>query len=262
MRAILFDMDGVLYNSEDPIAGATETLAWARQRGIPYLFLTNTTSRPRRALVEKLERFGIPASEDDILTPCSAAATWLKAHLDGPVALFVRPAARVEFDGLKILPEEAEQGAAAVVVGDLGDHWDYRTLNRAFRLLHSNPRSILVALGMTRFWQAADGLRLDAGPFIAALEFATGRSAVVLGKPARDFYEAAVDKLKLPAGEIVMVGDDVETDIAGAQGAGLKTVLVKTGKFRPADLNAPVQADAVLDSVAELPRWWETVGRE
>lgn len=262
MHAILFDMDGVLYNSEEPIAGASDTLAWARTRGIPYLFLTNTTSRPRQALVEKLRRFGIPASVDAILTPCSAAAAWLNAHVTEPVALFVRPAARAEFDALEVLPEEAEQGAAAVVVGDLGDHWDYRTLNRAFRLLHANPRGILVALGMTRFWQAADGLRLDAGPFVAALEFAAGRKAVVLGKPAREFYVAAVEKLRIPAGEIVMVGDDVETDIAGAQNAGLKTVLVKSGKFRPADLDSPVKADAVLESVAELPRWWETTGGE
>lgn len=258
MRAILFDMDGVLYNSEEPVAGASDTLAWARARGIPYLFLTNTTSRPRQALVEKLGRFGIPASVDEILTPCSAAAAWLKAHITGPVALFVRSAALAEFEGLEILPETAETGAAAVAVGDLGDHWNFRTLNRAFRLLHANPCGVLVALGMTRFWQAADGLRLDAGPFVAALEFATGRKAVVLGKPAREFYQAAVEKLKLPNGQIVMVGDDVETDIAGAQGTGLKSVLVRTGKFRPADLESPVRADAVLESVAELPRWWET----
>lgn len=257
MRGILFDMDGVLYNSEEPIAGARETLAWARERGIPYLFLTNTTSRSRRVLVEKLGRFGIPARVEEILTPCSAAAGWLKAHVRGAAALFVRPAALEEFEGVEWLPEDAESGAAAVVVGDLGEHWDYRLLNRAFRLLHANPDAALVALGMTRFWQAADGLRLDAGPFVAALEFATGRKAVVLGKPAREFYDAAAEKLGLAAGEIVMVGDDVETDIAGAQAAGLKTVLVKTGKFRPRDVEGPVQADAVLGSVADVPGWWD-----
>jgi HAD superfamily hydrolase (TIGR01458 family) len=257
MRGILFDMDGVLYNSEAPIPGSGETLAWVRRLGIPYLFLTNTTSRSRRALVQKLDRFGIPATPDQILTPCAAAASWLRIHAGGPVALFVRPAAFEEFDGLDLLPEEAESGAAAVVIGDLGEHWNYKVLNRAFRLLHANPVAPLVALGMTRFWQAADGLRLDAGPFVAALEFAVGRKPVVLGKPATAFYEAAVEKLGLAAHEVVMVGDDVETDIAGAQAAGLKTVLVRTGKFRPRDLEGLVQPDAVLNSVADLPRWWD-----
>jgi len=249
-------MDGVLYNSEAPIAGAQETLAWARGSGIPHLFLTNTTSRSRRVLVDKLAGFGIPATEDQILTPCSAAATWLRAHGPGAAALFVRPAALPEFEGIEQVDEAAESGAACVVVGDLGEHWDYRALNRAFRLLEANPAAQLIALGMTRFWQARDGLRLDAGPFVAALEFACGRRALVLGKPARRFYEAAAQRLSLVAGEILMVGDDVETDIAGAQSAGLRTLLVKTGKFRPRDLEGPVRVDAVLESVAELPGWW------
>lgn len=254
-------MDGVLYNSEDPIPGAAQTLAWARERSLPYLFLTNTTSRARSVLVEKLARFGIPSSEDQILTPCSAAAGWLRRHAAGPAALFVRPAALPEFAGIELVAEGAESGASCVVVGDLGEHWDYRTLNRAFRLLHDNPRSRLIALGMTRFWQAADGLRLDAGPFVAALEFATGRQALVLGKPARAFCDAAIEKLGLAPEEVVMVGDDVETDIVGAQQAGLRTVLVKTGKFRPPDLEGPVRPDAVLDSVADLPAWWEQATR-
>jgi HAD superfamily hydrolase (TIGR01458 family) len=246
MRAILFDMDGVLYNSGDPIPGAAEALNWVRARRIPHLFVTNTSSRGRAALVEKLRRFQIPATED-----------WLRAHGDGSVALFVRPATRSEFEGLSCLPEEASSGARYVVIGDLGDAWDFRTMNRAFRLLHSNPEATLVALGMTKFWQAEDGPRLDVAPFVAALEHATRKKAVVFGKPAEAFFRAAAEKLSIPASEILMVGDDVETDIAGAQQAGLKGALVKTGKFRPSDLEGAVTPDAVWDSVAALPLWWE-----
>jgi HAD superfamily hydrolase (TIGR01458 family) len=257
MRAVLFDMDGVLYNSEEAIPGAAETLAWLHERQVPYLFVTNTTSRGRDALAEKLARFGIPAGPNQIMTPCEAAADWLRSQDYASVALFLRPAARAAFEGLDCLPDDAESGARYVVVGDLGSAWDFQTLNRAFRLLHANPAATLIALGMTRYWRAPDGLSMDVAPFVVALENASGRAALVFGKPAAAFFHAAAERLGLAAGEILMVGDDIESDIAGAQSAGMQAALVRTGKFRSLDLDGPVTPDAVLDSVADLPEWWE-----
>jgi phospholysine phosphohistidine inorganic pyrophosphate phosphatase len=257
MHGILFDLDGVLYNSEEPIDGAADAVGWAQANNIPHLYVTNTTSRGRAALADKLRRFGIRTYQSRILTPCRAAAEWLRRRDDGAAALFVSPDARIEFEGVSCVPEEAEVGARYIVIGDLGDAWDFRTLNRAFRLLHSNPESVLIALGMTRFWHAQDGARLDVGPFAAALERAAGRLALVLGKPAQAFFHAAIEQLGLPAHKIVMVGDDIETDIAGAQQAGLKGVLLRTGKFRQSDLECGISPNAVLDSVRDLPKWWQ-----
>lgn len=259
MRGILFDLDGVIYNSETPIAGAAATIAWAQKEGIPHLFVTNTSSRGRMALVEKLHRFGIQTEENRILTPCAAAAEWLRNQKNGLTALFVDPKAREEFSEIPCLSEEAETGAQYVVIGDMGDGWDFHTLNRAFRLLHSNPEATLIALGMTRFWFAQDGIRLDAAPFVAALEHATGKKALVLGKPADSFFRMAIDRLHLPASEIIMIGDDVVTDIEGAQKAGLQAVLLRTGKFRPSDLDGTVMPNAVLNSIRDVPEWW--IGR-
>ncbi len=149
-----------------------------------------------------------------------------------------------------------EADARAVIVGDLGEDWNYRRLNHAFRLLQDNPQCPLLALGMTRYWRSADGLRLDTGPFVRALEFACGRSATVLGKPATDFFQTALEKLGVTAEQALMVGDDIRGDIAGSQQAGLKAALVQTGKFRPEDLQGETQPDAVLGSLAELPDWW------
>ena len=255
-RGILFDLDGVLYNDHELIHGAVETVYWVQERRIPYLYVTNTTSRSRAALVDKLTRFGFPASESEILTPAVAAAEWLRSQSASDVALFVRASARPEFVDLPCLPDRAENGAAYVVVGDLGEQWDYRTLNRAFRLLHHNPRAQLVALGMTRYWLAADGISLDVGPFVAALEHATGRRALVFGKPAQPFFRAAAERLALPVGQVLMIGDDLEADIGGAQAAGMKGALVKTGKFRTSDLSGSVRPFTVLDSIASLPNWW------
>ena len=256
LRAILFDMDGVLYNAEEPITGAADALAWVHDRGIPHLFVTNTSSRGRAALVDKLSRFGVVAGEEHILNPGVTTAAWLRSQPPGNVALFVRPAARADFEGLELLADDAEAGASYVVVGDLGEGWDYRTLNRAFRLLIHNPEARLIALGMTRYWQTPSGLSLDAAPFVAALEHATERKAIVLGKPAPAFFHAAADRLGLPPDAVMMVGDDIRTDIAGALAAGMKAALVKTGKFRPFDLEGGTRPDVVLESVAELPGWW------
>jgi HAD superfamily hydrolase (TIGR01458 family) len=211
-------------------------------------------------LVDKLLSFGIPAQEAEILTPAAAAAEWLRAQGGGEIALFVPPSARLDFAGLPCLPDDAERGASYLVVGDLANLWDYRTLNRAFRLLYHNPNAQLIALGMTRYWLAPDGIALDVAPFVVALEHASGRKALVFGKPARPFFQAAVEKLGLPAAQVVMIGDDIEGDVGGAQTAGLKGALVQTGKFRPADLEGPIKPDIVFASVADLPSWWNGQG--
>ncbi len=257
MDALLFDMDGVLYNGSVPNRGAAKALKWVRDEKIPHLFVTNTTSRARTVLVEKLKGFKIFAVEDQIFSPARATAAWLQTQERGPLALFLPPATHAEFEGFKILDESAETGARYVVVGDLGKGWSFDTLNRAFRLLHSNPEAELIALGLTRFWLAEDGLRLDTALFVAALENASRRKALVFGKPAEAFFRAAVAKLRVRPNQVLMVGDDIEVDVAGAQAAGIKGALVKTGKFRPADLGRSYKPDVVLDSVAALPEWWK-----
>jgi phospholysine phosphohistidine inorganic pyrophosphate phosphatase len=257
MPALLIDLDGVIYEHEELVPRAPEAIAWIEAHAIPFAFVTNTTSRPRHALVDKLARFGIHANESQILTPAAAALAWLRTSGCSPTALFVPTAARVEFEGVPQVDESAEHGAASVIIGDLGTEWTFATLNRAFRLLMADPAVVLVALGMTRYWCAVDGLRLDVGPFIKALEHATGRSAVVLGKPSPEFFNEALRRLGCTvAANVVMVGDDIVADVQSAQNLGMRGVLVRTGKFREADLASGIKPDAVLNSIADLPSWW------
>ncbi len=257
MRSLLIDLDGVLYVGDQVLPGALDAIAWLQRDGIPHRFLTNTTSRPRADLAAKLARIGIRVTPDAIITPPVAAARWLASAGHARVALFVPAATRGDFAGLQLLPAEAETGAEAVILGDLGEGWDFATLNRAFRLLMAEPRPVLLALGMTRYWRAPDGLRLDTAPFVAALREATGSEPLVLGKPAGAFFAAALADLGATPGETLMIGDDIRGDIEGAQLAGLRGMLVRTGKYRPADLDGPIRPDAVIDSIADLPWWWE-----
>jgi HAD superfamily hydrolase (TIGR01458 family) len=259
IRGILIDLDGVIWESDNVVAGGPETIAWLNEKHIPYLFVTNTTSRPRRLIADKLRRLGVTTEAERILTPPIAAAAWLAVHATGPAALIVPEATTEDFAGVASAELESIGQLAAIVVGDIGEAWTYPLLNRAFRALMTEPRPDLIALGMTRYWRADDGLRLDVAPFIKALEHAAGCEAIVLGKPSPDFFAIALEMLGCDANETLMIGDDLYGDVKGAQDAGLTGMLVKTGKFRPQDLDEPVTPDAVLESIAELPKWWPGV---
>ncbi|MGC9457423.1 MAG: TIGR01458 family HAD-type hydrolase [Halothiobacillaceae bacterium] len=259
-RGILFDLDGVLYQNGRAIEGAADTLNWVRSQSLPYRFVTNTTSRPLAAILDSMQALGLPAEEETVFTPLLASRDWLGRHVDGPVACLLREAVRTDLAPVPLLDETAESGASAVVVGDLGRDWDYGQLNRAFRLLQNNPAAPLVALGMTRYFRGEDGLCLDSGPFVQALAFASDRKPRVLGKPDRSFFLAATEVMGLSADQVLMVGDDVASDCLAAMDAGLAAALVRTGKFRPGDLERDRQPTVVLDSVASLPDWWSRQG--
>ena len=260
MAGVLFDLDGVFYVGNEPVPGAVEALEWFRQRGIPHLFLTNTTSKPRSGLVDKLRSIGIDTDESHLLTPPVAAVRWIQDHVRGPSALFVPEATRAEFAALDLVEPGSGDVVGAVVLGDLGEAWDFRTFNAAFHMLMSDPQPAFVALGMTRYWQAADGLRLDVGAYVSGLQYATGVTPTVMGKPAAPFFQTALDIIGCTAGQAVMIGDDISGDVAGAQSAGIPGLLVRTGKFQTSDLECDIEPSAVLDSVADLPGWWRAAG--
>ncbi|MBI3360937.1 MAG: TIGR01458 family HAD-type hydrolase [Chloroflexi bacterium] len=246
-KALLIDLDGVIYVENELVPGAVEALARIRRRGIPYRFLTNTSTRGRAGLVAKLAGYGIPADTSHIICPPYAAARYLRSLGSPRCAVFARPDALREFDGLPLV----EAGAEWLVLGDLEDDWTFARMNHALRLLLGGAQ--LIALGMTRYWRASDGMRLDVGPFAAALTYATGVQPLVLGKPDAGFFRLAVEDMQARPEDAAMIGDDVLTDIAGAQSAGLRGILVRTGKFKPSDLGGPTCPDEIVNSIAELP---------
>ncbi len=241
-KGLLIDLDGTLYVEDAPIPGAREALSRLEAAGIPYRYVTNTTRKPRREVVSRLRELGFPAREDLIFAP--AAAT--NALLAGKRCYAL--VAEALFEDLADVVLAGTGPTDHVLVGDLGDGFDYARLNIAFRLRMEGAG--LVALQRNRFWQEADGPSLDAGPFVAALEYASGKTATVLGKPEPAFFEAALRDLRLEAKDVAMVGDDAESDVAGAQRAGLRGIQVKTGKYRP---GAAGEADAEIESIADLP---------
>ncbi len=256
MSGILFDLDGVFYVGDRAVPGGAQTLAWVRRQGIPHCFLTNTTTKTRDALVQKMAGLGLVTDAQRILTPPVATCRWIERNLDGPVVLFVPPGTEAEFSSITLSDRDTRRPVSALVIGDLGEAWDFATLNQAFRLLMQQPQPRLIALGMTRYWRGPDGLRLDVAPFVKALQHASGVDPVVLGKPSLEFYHSALALIGCEPQECVMIGDDIRGDVAAAQAAGLKGLLVRTGKFQPSDLEGDITPDGQLASIAELPAWW------
>jgi phospholysine phosphohistidine inorganic pyrophosphate phosphatase len=248
VRALLIDLDGVLYVEDEPVPGAVETVRAVRAAGLGLRFVTNTTSRSRGHTLEKLDRLGFGVAADELITPAALAVAHCRSEGRTRVALLMHDEVKADLAEL----EEATEGVEAVIVGDLGEGFDYAVLNRAFRHLLDGAR--LVALQRNRYWLRADGLSLDLGPFVAALEYAADVEAVVVGKPAPTFFRLAVEQLGVEPGATAMVGDDVESDIGGALGAGLQAILVRTGKYREEAVRASgIEPTATADSIADVP---------
>ncbi|MCP4391295.1 MAG: TIGR01458 family HAD-type hydrolase [Gammaproteobacteria bacterium] len=254
---MLIDLDGVIYQGGQLVDGAIGALDWIKTQQIPHLFVTNTTSRPRTALLEKFQSLGFSARLDEVMTPVVAANQWLNDHQMRKVALFVPTATQQDFGSFDVVALDQDSAVDAVVIGDLGEAWDFQMLNRAFQFLMQDPQPRLVALGMTRYWRGKNGLQLDVAPFIKALEHAACCEAVVVGKPAEAFFAASLAILQASVDQALMIGDDIIGDVDAAQRCGIRGIQVRTGKFRDSDLEGGVQPYAMLDSIADLPGWWE-----
>ena len=248
MRLLLIDLDGVLYVEDEPVEGALEAVSQLRDAGLALRFVTNTTSRSRPATLDKLRGLGFTLEDGELVTPAALAVRHCIEGGRRRVSLLMNDSVKGDFSELE---EDSEQ-PQAVIVGDLGEDFAYPVLNRAFR--HVMDGAELVALQRNRYWLREDGLSLDVGPFVAALEYATSREAYVVGKPARGFFEEVLREAGCGPEDTAMVGDDIETDIGGALGAGLAAFLVRTGKYREdAAAASGIEPTATVNSIADLP---------
>jgi len=255
MAAILLDVDGVLHVSREPIAGGADAVRRLREAGHRLRFVTNTTTQTRASLVEELRGMGIELDDEELQTAPRAAASVLAGRR---VLALTMHAIVGEFEGVEFVGEDAE----AVLVGGADETpetnlvFSYMNLARAFHELDAGAD--LYCLHKNRWWQTKHGPLLDAGAFVAGLEYAANTEAIVLGKPSTAYFEAALQALDADAGLTWMVGDDVEADIAGAQAHGMRTILVRTGKFRPDVVEATrIRPDGIISSIAQLPDWLE-----
>jgi HAD superfamily hydrolase (TIGR01458 family) len=249
VKAFLIDLDGVLYVDKNPIKGAKEAIALLEEKGYRYRFVSNTTSKCRATLSRFLGEMGFEIPEEQIFTPAIAAAERIRAEKDNRCYLLTRPDVRRDFEEAGI--PLAEDDVDFVVVGDAEMEFTFDRLNRAFRLVMDGAE--IIALEKDRYWMGADGLCLSAGPFVCALEYATATLAEVVGKPSPDFFYMALREIQASPDETAMIGDDIDTDVGGAQNADMMGILVRTGKYREEVVEySNIIPDLILESIEEL----------
>ena len=255
IRGVLLDVDGVLVVSWQAIPGAAEALRWLRERDIPFALVTNTTTLSRRSLAARLSQAGLEVEPDRIVTASAATAAYLRrAHPAASCLLLATGDVAEDLHGIDLV----DDGAEVVVVAGAEDAFTYDAMNRAFRLLREGAS--LVAMHRNIWWMTAEGPKLDAGPYVTALEEAAGVRAVVVGKPSPEIFRESVALLGVPSDRALMVGDDLEADVLPAQALGLAGVLVRTGKFTGDPSTAGGRPDRVIDSVADLPALVDGLG--
>ena len=255
MAAILLDIDGVFHVSGYPIPGGADAVRVLRAAGHRLRFVTNNTTQSRATNAEALRKLGVDLDDEELQTTPRAAAHALAGRR---VLALTMQAIVEDLEGVELVGE----GAQAVLLGgadeteETGRVFSYMNLARAFAELEGGAE--LYCLHKNRWWQTKRGPMLDAGAFVAGLEYVCDHEATVLGKPSPAYFAAALEHLEAEPELTWLVTDDLEDDVRGAKLFGMRTVLLRTGKFRPEALErSDVVPDMVLSSIAQFPEWLE-----
>ncbi len=246
VSGFLFDLDGVFFVDKKVIPGATGVLAKLKAINVPFRIVTNTTMLSRVSLVQKLKRLTLDIQENEIVSACFSGVLKLREMGSPSCCLALLPDAQKDYVEFR-----KSKSPKYVVIGDLGNKWTFELMNKIFRMIMDGAE--ILALHKGKYYQVEDGLQLDTGAIISGLEYASGKTSIVVGKPMQTFFELALTDLGLNKNEVVMIGDDLENDVLGAQRCGLRAGLVKTGKFRQDVFDSSnIKPDFVLESIADL----------
>lgn len=251
---VLLDIDGVIVTSWRPIDGAPAAVDAVRRAGYPVRFVTNTTSRPAAEIADLLRAAGVEVGDGELVTAGVATADLLRRDHAGARCLVLNDGSGDDLAGIDTIgPHHAGAATAdVVVVGSGGPSFGWDAVNAALRALQGG--AALVAMHGSMVWNTAEGACVDGGAYTLLLEAAAGVTATVVGKPAPALFLAGARSLACTPDRVVMVGDDLHSDVLAARAVGMTGVLVRTGKFRSGALEAAAQRpDRVLGSLADLP---------
>ncbi|OHT92253.1 HAD-IIA family hydrolase [Mycobacterium syngnathidarum] len=261
---VLFDIDGVLVTSWQPIDGAAQTLRVLADNEIARSYLTNTTTRTRAQIADLLTEAGMDVAADEVITAAALTAEYVRDRYPGARCFLVNSGQIGEdMPGVDVVYSSDFAGPAApdtpdvVLLGGAGPEYNHLTLSWVYDWMAQGVP--VVAMHRSTAWTTTDGLRVDTGMYLAGMEETSGRRATAVGKPAPEGFLAAASRLGVDPEEMYMIGDDLNNDVLAAQVVGMAGVLVRTGKFRQATLDRwaadefAMQPNFVIDSVADLP---------
>ena len=249
VKGLLIDLEGVLYSDHNLIPGSIEVIKELKKNSLKLRFLTNTTTAPRKIIFNKLYDFGFDIEEKEIFTPIIATKNYLRENRVKRIALITNIEIIEEFNDYEITQKNPE----AVIMGDIYKNFKWDILDRIFKLVYIQ-NSALIALHQNKYSMRDGEVSLDLGPFVKAIEYSSGKKSILMGKPEKNFFNLAVKDLNINNENILMIGDDISSDIEGSINANLKAIQVKTGKFQEKDLKYPTQPNYRLNSITELPK--------
>jgi len=248
IKALLIDLEGVLYSDNKLIPGATEVIKELKNNSLKLRFLTNTTTAPRKIIFNKLQDFGFDIEEEEIFTPIIATKNYLRDNRVKKIALVTNIEIIEEFNDYEITQKNPE----VVIMGDIYKNFKWEILDRIFKLVYLE-NSALIALHQNKYCMRDGKISLDLGPFVKAIEYSSDKKSILMGKPEKNFFDLAVKDLEIIKDNILMIGDDITSDIEGSINANLKAIQVKTGKFQEKDFNYPTQPHYRIESINDLP---------
>ncbi len=249
VKGLLIDLEGVLYSDNKLIPGSIEAIKEFRKNNLKLRFLTNTTTTPRNLIFNKLQDFGFNIKEEEIFTPIIATKNYLRDNRVKKIALVTNVEIIEEFNDYEITQKNPE----VVIMGDIYKNFKWEILDRIFKLVYLE-NSALIALHQNKYSMRDGKISLDLGPFVKAIEYSSGKRSILMGKPEKNFFDLAVKDLEIKKGNILMIGDDITSDIEGSINANLKAIQVKTGKFQEKDLKHPAQPNYRIESINDLPK--------
>ncbi len=248
IKGLLLDLDGVLYVGANVIEGAIDAVNKIRESGISCRFITNTSTLSLASLEQKINVLGFSISANEIISAPQAALLYLKNQSAPVCRLLLADDVKKDFIDFP----QSDSKANYIVIGDIGKAWSYPLFNEVFSCLMQGAK--LIAIHKNRFWQTEEGLQMDIGGFIEGLEYASSSKALIIGKPSANFYQIALDDMRLKPEEVAIIGDDIDVDVGGGQQVGLMGILVKTGKYRQLYTDSSsIKPDLILDSIKDLP---------
>ncbi len=246
--ALLIDLEGVLYSDNQLITGSIDVIKELKKKGIKLRFLTNTTTAPRKIILDKLINFGFDVQENEIFTPIIATKNYLRDNAVKKISLVTNIEIIEEFNEYEITQKDPK----AVIMGDIHKNFNWEILDQIFKLVYVN-NAALIALHQNKYCIREGKVSLDLGPFVKAVEYASNKKSILMGKPEKNFFEMAIKDMEISKDAVLMIGDDIISDIKGAKDFGIKTIQVKTGKFQLEDCSDKfLQPDKRIDSIADL----------
>ncbi len=247
IKTVIFDLDGTIYFKEKLIDGVAEMIDRLRKKGYNLRFVTNTDSSNRVTISKRVKSYGMNLPIDEIFTCSTAAVRFLETHPNKTSHILCSNDVIEEFKGLK----QDNKNPDYVVIGDFKDKMNFENINNTYR--HIMSGADIIAMQDSPYFYTASGIMIDTGAFVKMFEYASGKKAIVVGKPRKEFFEMAIVGTNSKPTETAIVGDDINTDILGAKNFGAIGILVKTGKYSDETFSkSEIKPHYVINSASEL----------